>query len=336
MTDRNAADATDVTTPRTLRCADLDATITEYTAERGYRLDMIMPADAPRIALLSRDGETLRLEAQERGGFVAHDEPTPAITIARHDAAGAWVSGRAGMQYRDLIPGRLGGRCIASQIRIPHGGPVPDYVHYHKVGFQTIYCRSGWVRVVYEDQGPPFVMREGDSVLQPPTIRHRVLESSPGLEVVEIGCPAEHETWRDHDLALPTERVLPDRRFGGQRFMRHVAADAVWQRGDAGDFEYRDTGIFDATDGIADVRVLRLAQGARLDAAGLAARIRDADFVFMLLFDGTLRCSNTDHGEHEFAAGDACTIVGDMDSVLEANHNCELLVAALARMGSGE
>ena len=52
-----------------------------------------------------------------------------------------------------------------------------------------IYVRRGWVRVVYEDQGEPFVMHEGDLVLQPPEIRHRVLESSPGLEVIEIGAP---------------------------------------------------------------------------------------------------------------------------------------------------
>ena len=30
------------------------------------------------------------------------------------------------MHYRDLIPSRLGGSIIASHIRIPDGGPVPD------------------------------------------------------------------------------------------------------------------------------------------------------------------------------------------------------------------
>ena len=42
------------------------------------------------------------------------------------------------MQYRDLIPGRLGGPYIASQLRIPNGGPVPDYVHHHHIIFQLI------------------------------------------------------------------------------------------------------------------------------------------------------------------------------------------------------
>ena len=40
--------------------------------------------------------------------------------------ADPWVIGRAGMHYRDLIPSRLGGSIIASHIRIPEGGPVPD------------------------------------------------------------------------------------------------------------------------------------------------------------------------------------------------------------------
>ena len=97
--------------------------------------------------------------------------------------------GRAGMLYRDLIPGRLGGRYIASHITIPEGGPVADWVHFHRIALQMIFVRRGWVRVVYEDQGEPFVMNAGDLVLQPPEIRHRVLESSPGLEVVEISAP---------------------------------------------------------------------------------------------------------------------------------------------------
>ena len=36
---------------------------------------------------------------------------------------------------------------IASHIRVPDG-PVPDMVHYHKVGFQLIFCVAGWVDVL--------------------------------------------------------------------------------------------------------------------------------------------------------------------------------------------
>ena len=57
-----------------------------------------------------------------------------------------------------------------------------------QVRFQMIFCVAGWVRVVYEQQGDPFVLHPGDMVIQPPTIRHRVLASSDGLEVVELSC----------------------------------------------------------------------------------------------------------------------------------------------------
>jgi len=134
---------------------------------------------------------------------------------------------------------------------------VPDYVHYHKVRFQLIYCLRGWVRVVYEDQGPPFVMEAGDCVLQPPEIRHRVLEASPGLEVIEISAPAEHETWVDHDLELPTPAVRPERDFGGQRFRVHRSrrGPGPEDHGDGG--PVRDTGIAAASGGIVSARVLR-------------------------------------------------------------------------------
>ena len=43
---------------------------------------------------------------------------------------------------------------------------------------------------------------------------------------------------------------------GGQRFVRHVAAEATWKRCSEG-YESRDTGIRGATGGLASVRVLR-------------------------------------------------------------------------------
>ena len=84
------------------------------------------------------------------------------------------------MLYRDLIPGRLGGRYIASHITIPKGGPVSDWVHYHRIALQLIYVRRGWVRVVYQDGGEPFVMREGDLVIQPPRSATGSLKALPG------------------------------------------------------------------------------------------------------------------------------------------------------------
>lgn len=340
-------------------CADLDAAI----AFLGLRLDMIMPADAPRIALGSCNGIAVRLvraehEAAEHFGFVlavledaAHgrkltdgglhlpdgmridffdDEAPPVVPEGKQEflitraSDHAWAQGRAGMLYRDLIPGRLGGRFIASHIRIPQGGAVDDYVHHHNICFQMIYCRRGWVRVVYEDQGPPFVMREGDCVLQPPHIRHRVLESSAGLEVIEIASPAEHETWRDHDLDLPTSSLRPERQFHSQRFVRHIAADAKWHEGKDRGFTFRDTGITCATGNLAGVRVMRLSSNA---AAALCSH--DGEFLFLAVLDGQLRVRCQAFGAHTLEVDDCCVIPKGTDYALEAATPCEVLEVAL-------
>src|SRR5262245_20088405 len=129
-----AAAMSDITFP------NLDAAIAHHVDKLGFRLDMIMPADAPRTAIVSRNGEALRLVATERGVQIEPAGAPPPLVmpegdqrflITRAATATAWGAGRAGMQYRDLIPGRLGGRYIASHIRITDGGPVDDYVHHH-------------------------------------------------------------------------------------------------------------------------------------------------------------------------------------------------------------
>ncbi|MEO6655936.1 MAG: cupin domain-containing protein [Pyrinomonadaceae bacterium] len=205
--------------PNVLECEDLDVAIEEYKAI-GYRLDMIFPADNPREALMSRDGESVRLAmqkaAREQGRNTNVDHY--ALADAQASATEEWIIGRAGMEYRDLIPDRLGDKVIASHIRLTKGGEVPDYAHYHKIDFQMIYCKRGRIKVVYEDQGEPFWLETGDCVLQPPEIRHRVLECTAGAEVFEVSMPAEHETWAEHEISLPTSELKRDRDFSGQRF----------------------------------------------------------------------------------------------------------------------
>lgn len=305
-----------------LPCIDLDSTVDFFVDRLGLRLDVIMPADDPSVALLSGHGMRIRLERDRTGDpgelrlycdrpetwdtnlltapngtrihivdanppLIIPDSP-PLFELTRDDGDIGGV-GRAGMRYRDLLPKRQGGRFIASHILIPEGGPVPDYVHHHRVRFQMIYCAAGWVRVVYEDQGPAFVLEAGDCVLQPPGIRHRVLESSQGMEVIEIGCPAEHETTAEHVITLPTAELRPDRLFDGQRFVRHTAADAVWEPWRLPGIECRDTGIGSATDGLAGVRVIRL-EGAAGEEGRIPAAtdlIHDGELLFWYVLSGT-------------------------------------------------
>ena len=313
-----------------LPCAELGPALDFFVGELGFRIEAIFPADEPQVASLSGHGLRLRLEpvAGDPGvirlagppgtfrtapngtriEFVDPDPPFDLPPLASQfvltrvgEGPGAG-EGRAGMLYRDLIPGRLGGRFIASHISIPEGGPVADWVHFHKIRFQMIFCRRGWVRLVYEDQGEPFVMQPGDCVLQPPRIRHRVLESSPGLEVVEVGCPALHETLADHDMVLPTGRLDPGRDFQGQRFLRHVAADTAWTTDARPGFERQETAMAAATGGLAAVRVIRPA-GARVFEA-VADPGGELTFGFVLEGSATLAHAGT----HPLAAADAFVI----------------------------
>lgn len=260
-------------------CSDLGAALDELRGA-GFRLDSIYPADDPHTAHLSRGNESVRLTTRPGEGLPEDMPPfVPEFVLTRAGEQGG--QGRAGMNYRDLLPSRLGGRYIASHITIPDGGPVADWVHYHRVAVQLIAVRRGWVKVVYEGQGEPFVMQSGDLVLQPPEIRHRVLESSPGLEVVEISCPALHETLADHDLRLPTG-VDPARRFGGQDFVRHVGADASWTPWHGG--EAQATAIVTATDGIADVRFVRPCEGAPIRFP-----VHAGELVFGFVLEGSAK-----------------------------------------------
>jgi quercetin dioxygenase-like cupin family protein len=228
------------------------------------------------------------------------------------------------MRYRDLIPGRQGGRYIASHIEITDGGPVPDYVHYHAIEFQIIYCHKGWVRVVYEDQGEPFVMRAGECVLQPPGIRHRVLEASPGLEVIEVGAPAVHATHADHELALPTLATRPDRGFAGQRFVRHVPAASRFEPDRLIGFHGCELGIAAATGGVAAVRLL---QRAPTGADRLAYQ-HTADLLLHVVLRGEL-VLEVGGGVHRLSDGDAFTIpAGEPFAWSAASADLELLQVA--------
>lgn len=214
----------------TVSIDDFHNTIDDHVS-RGFRLLMLRPADSPSEALLQKPDREGGLNIR----LVSHpgDKNPDDSQLLAHDHAcsnGEWTIGRAGMMYRDLLPTRLGGKLIASHIRILNEGPVPDRVHYHKIDFQVIYCLKGAIKVAYEDQGEPFRLKPGDCVLQPPEIRHRVLEAEAGSEVIEITSPAEHETWFDDELELPTGVELPERRFAGQQFAMHRDGDSVWDQ----------------------------------------------------------------------------------------------------------
>jgi uncharacterized protein YjlB len=332
-----------------LGCEDLAPALEVFVGRLGFRIETIFPADDPQVASLSGHGLRLRLApggdpgvirmagagesfTAPNGTWIEYVDPDPPVEIpplqpqfliTRAGEGPEAGVGRAGMVYRDLIPGRLGGRFIASHICIDQGGPVADWVHFHKIRFQMLVCRRGWVRLVYEDQGEPFLFQAGDCVLQPPRIRHRVLESSDAFEVVEIGCPALHETLADHAMELPNAALAPDRDFGGQKFLHHVAAQTPWTAHGMAGFEARETGMAAATGGLADVRTIRPA-GAR----AFTAPPHNGEFFFGFVMQGSATLQHA--GAHPLSATDAFVIpAGDAWGLSQASDDFELLEVML-------
>jgi hypothetical protein len=150
------------------------------------------------------------------------------------------------------------------------------------------------------------------------------LESSPGLEVIEIGCPAAHETWADHELELPTREFLPERLFGGQRFVRHLAREARWLPWRLDGCSARDTGIAAATNGLAAAHVVKSNSAITATANGHAGAL-----LFLLILQGELWVVSRAQGNHQLQVGDSCVIPAGVDYTLRAGAGLEMLEVSL-------
>jgi len=97
--------------------------------------------------------------------------------------------------YRDLgIASATGGLCQAHVIRML--SPCTDEVrkrHLHEAELQLIYVLRGWVKNEFEGQGVQ-MMSAGSCWLQPPGIKHTVLDYSADVELLEIIVPADFKT----------------------------------------------------------------------------------------------------------------------------------------------
>ena len=322
-----------------LPTTDLRGDLPFFTKTLGMRLDTIYPADNPHVAVISGHGLRLRLDAEATnapglirilsddwvgiaegkqaltspgGTRVELDELNPPLVMPKTEHAfvvrrladqAPWVIGRAGMMYRDLVPTRLGGAMIASHIRVPDG-KVPDMVHFHKVGFQLIFCIKGWVDILYEDQGGIRRLLAGDCFIQPPTIRHRVLESGEGIEVIEIGVPADHITEIDHVMTLPNTTENPNREWDGQRFVHNVGATGSFAPFRIPGFEARDTTINASTKGVASVMVAR-----PTDFAGPSPWTKhESDILFTFVMSGEMTLEGEGKAPYRLSPGDAFVV----------------------------
>lgn len=95
-------------------------------------------------------------------------------------------------EYRDLgIKAATGGNFHAHVIRAVDQEEDGIGLHRHnEIEFQMVYILKGWMRFWYEGEGE-VVAKQGTCILQPPAVKHDVLEWSDDLELLEITSPAE-------------------------------------------------------------------------------------------------------------------------------------------------
>ena len=154
-----------------------------------------MPTRSTRTATKT----TARRRAAAAGKRKAARKPAPArqTFVASHLAADSFAGGlRPYAQYRDLgIAAATGGLARAHVIgMVPPCDPaVVSKRHFHDVTFQMIYVLKGWIKGEYDGAGE-VVMRAGSCWLQPPRIKHTVLDYSDDCELLEIILPADFDT----------------------------------------------------------------------------------------------------------------------------------------------
>jgi len=129
-------------------------------------------------------------------GAKAKAAPRKQTFVASHHHPDAFDAGlRSYAKYRDLgIAAATRGLARAHVIKMvpPCDPKVVSKRHYHDVEFQMIYVLKGWITGEYE--GEVVTMREGSCWLQPPKIKHTVLDYSDDCEVLEIILPADFDT----------------------------------------------------------------------------------------------------------------------------------------------
>jgi mannose-6-phosphate isomerase-like protein (cupin superfamily) len=122
--------------------------------------------------------------------------PKQTFTVSHQRPDDFQVGLRPYAKYRDLgISKATSGMVQAHVIRmIPPCDPKEvSKRHYHEVDFQMVYVLRGWIKSEFEGEGE-VTMRAGSCWLQPPRIKHSVLDYSDDCELLEIILPADFET----------------------------------------------------------------------------------------------------------------------------------------------
>jgi Cupin domain len=147
--------------------------------------------NSKRAARLRARPPRVRIAAKPRSG-------RKQSFVVSHDDAGAFKGGglRDYVEYRDLgVAKATNGLVLAHVLRFckPCDPKVVAKEHLHDVVFQMVYVLDGWIKTELEGQGA-HVMKAGSAWIQPPRIKHKVLDYSDDCRLLEIVMPADFDT----------------------------------------------------------------------------------------------------------------------------------------------
>ena len=151
------------------------------------------PKSAARAASRSRPG---RARAQPVSKAKPKARPKQKFTASHFREEDFQTGLRSYAAYRDLgISDATAGMVQAHVIRcVPPCRPEEvSKLHYHEVDFQMVYVLKGWIKTEFDREGA-MVMQAGSCWIQPPRIKHKVLDYSDDCEVLEIILPADFKT----------------------------------------------------------------------------------------------------------------------------------------------
>jgi hypothetical protein len=119
------------------------------------------------------------------------------VAISHHREEDFRADGlRAYAQYRDLgFADATNGLAQAHVIRLvgPCDPAEVSKLHFHDVDFQMVYVLKGWVKTYVEGHGE-CLMEQGSAWIQPPRIKHLIMDYSDDVELLEVILPAEFKT----------------------------------------------------------------------------------------------------------------------------------------------
>jgi quercetin dioxygenase-like cupin family protein len=146
-----------------------------------------------------------RRDRTRAGDEYMSDEKVQVFSHHEGDKADFETGLRRYFDYCDLgIKDATHGDFVAHIVRAKEGHSATGQWHYHDCDFQMYYVLKGWARFEYEGQGV-HVVRKGDCVLQPARIKHREIEHSADLQILEIVAPANFETHVVEDSDVPAD-----------------------------------------------------------------------------------------------------------------------------------